>query len=162
MYMDPQKLSQLDPKLREAYQRVMGMSSAPPPPPAPQPEPNSTPTDTSIPPSTPSDEQPTIQPSAEPQPATPAIPTETPTIPAYEPVIPPQPSAQPVNFDQMNSEVASSSPNFTVPESQIQTMVIKKKSSIMPILLGVVIFIFIAVYILVWTKIFNLKLTFIA
>jgi cell division septal protein FtsQ len=64
----------------------------------------------------------------------------------------------------MNSEVASaqSSPNFSTPTpmSQGQTMAIKKKSGMMPILIGIAGLFFVAVYTLFWTKIFNFKLPF--
>lgn len=158
--MDPQKLSQLDPKLRDAYQRVMGTTipepqaapvqqaqtppqtpnPAPAPPPMPQPEP--TPIPTIEDPIT----QPTEPPVSQPQPLT------------------PEPSVQTSNFVQMNSEVAAapSSPNFSAPAPmpQAQTMTVKKKNSMMPILIGVAALIFVVIYALFWTKIFNFKLPF--
>lgn len=178
--MDPQKLSQLDPKLRDAYQRVMGtpipqvqtqpasprgepvQAQTPPPPPgqpssmpdpiptpAPMPQPEPTPTPT-----------PTIQ---EP-PVTPFEPPAAPPTPTPEPSIPQQPPTQPSNFVQMNSEVASApSQNFTTPSAvpQSQTIALKKKNGMMmPILFGVVGLVFIVVYTLFWTKIFNFKLPF--
>ena len=143
MHMDPQKLSQLDPKLREAYQRVMGtpIPQPPPPPPMPAPDPNPSPT-------------------PEPQPA---IPQPEP-VPTPQPAIPQQPTVQPTNFVQMNSEVATaqSSPNFSTPApmSQGQTMAVKKKNGMMPILIGVAALFFVVIYTLFWTKIFNFKLPF--
>jgi hypothetical protein len=171
--MDPQKLSKLDPKLRDAYQRVMGtpipepqvqpiQAQTPPPPGGPIPDPAPTPPmpqpEPPIPPPS-SEPTPTIQepptapepliqpPVSEPQPT---IPTESPAIPAPEPAIPPQqPPAQADNFVQMNSEVASA-----------QSTAIKKKNGMMPILIGAAGLVFIVIYTLFWTKIFNFKLPF--
>lgn len=190
--MDPQKLNQLDPKLKDAYMKVMGMpvpepqdpsiqaqspipnpvptpdpnpvpDPTPVPTPIPEPEPIPTPTPTinqppqDVPPTPPvSEPEPTPQPTITPEP-------EPPTIPTPEPTIPQQPSMQATNFEQMNSEVAAAqaSPNFTAPAPMpAQNMVIKKKSSSLPILIGVAMLIFIAVYTLFWTKIFNFTLPF--
>lgn len=178
--MDPQKLSQLDPKLRDAYQRVMGttipepqvtpaspkfqrgepaQTQTPPPvggPTAPIPDPISTP-------------QPQPQPQPEPKPSEPPTsePQPAPLIP--EPIAEPQPAINPQpqasNFVQMNSEVAASpaaapTPNFTAP-IQIQTISIKKKNNILiPVMFGIAALVFITVYTLFWTKIFNFKLPF--
>lgn len=123
--MDPQKLSQLDPKLREAYERVMGTPSTPDPIPPPQP----------IPPV----EQPAIPSPTEPiQP----VASETPVTPITEPAT--------TNFDQMNSEAAT----------QTQTPAVKKKNIFMSILIVLGIVVFVAIYTLIWTKIFNLRLPF--
>lgn len=150
--MDPQKLSQLDPKLREAYQRVMGTDVSVPqsPPPSNVPASSPTPDPTPIPePSTPA---PTINPTITPdEPPQPAITPE-----------PQQPQVAPTNFDKLNSEVSSvqSSPNFSVPQVQAQTIAIKKKNHLMPILFVFVSLIFLAVYTFFWTKIFNFKIPF--
>ena len=140
--MDPQKLSQLDPKLREAYQRVMGT-------PIPEPEPTPTPTSTiQEPPTAPQTE------SSMPQPK---------SVPTPEAPMPQQPPAQAANFVQMNSEVAAtpSSTNFATPAPQAQTITLKKKNGIMvPILFGIAGLIFIAVYTLFWTELFGLKVPF--
>ncbi len=111
--MDPQKLSQLDPKLREAYQRVM---------------------ETSIP-----------QPQASPPQA------QAPTQPISEP----QPAITPAEVSPVQN-----SPNFTSPAPETQTMAVKKKNGMMPILIGIAALVFVAVYTLFWTKIFNFKLPF--
>lgn len=135
--MDPQKLSQLDPKLREAYQRVMGTPIPPPPPPPPMPDPNPVP-----------QPLPTPEPIPTPEPAMPKPVSEP------QPAIPQQPPMQANNFVHMNSEVAA-------PMPQTQTMAMKKKSGMMtPILFGIVGLVFIAIYTLFWTKIFNFKLPF--
>jgi len=131
--MDPQKLSSLDPKLREAYQRVMGTTI---------PEPQAAP----------------LSQASAPIPQPEFVPASPTTIPTQ----------QASNFVQMNSEIpaaaptAALAPNFTVPPvSQVPIMPIKKKgSSIMPVLFVIVGLVFIVIYTLFWTKIFNLKLPF--
>lgn len=166
MYMDPQKLSQLDPKLRDAYQRVMGtvipepqapaaQVQTPVPPPVPPTPPAPDPVPASIP-----------QPTAQPQPK-PFITPDEPSTPAIQEPPSLQPQAipsQPTNFVRMNSEVASTpSQNFTDPSTipQTQTITLKKKNGMMmPVLFGIVILVFLVIYTLFWTKIFNLKLPF--
>lgn len=135
--MDPQKLSQLDPKLRSAYERVMG---------------------TTIPQPTPAQAQ-TTPPQSQPQPAA-SIPK-----PMSQPATNPQPQSS--NFVHMNSQIPTSTaapitsnPNFAIPTIPTQTTAMKKKSGMMPILFVILGVIFIAVYTLFWTKIFNLKLPF--
>ncbi len=177
MYMDPQKLSQLDPKLRDAYQRVMGtvipdpqvpvQAQTPPPPAAPIPDPTPIPQPQPEPVQapavepTPTIEEPTIPP-AEP-PSIPSIPQQ----PISEPELTINPQPQAANFVQMNSEIsaapavaATSDPNFAMP-AQAQTATIKKKSNaLMPILFVIAGVVFIVIYALFWTKVFNLKLPF--
>lgn len=164
--MDPQKLSQLDPKLRDAYQRVMGtpipevQTQTPPPPPGqPSPMPDPTPTPTPMPQPEPT---PTPTPTIQEPPVAPFEPPAVPPTPVQEPAIPQQPP--PSNFVQMNSEVASTpSQNFTNPgvAPQSQTIALKKKNGMMmPVLFGIVGVVFIVVYTLFWTKIFNFKLPF--
>jgi hypothetical protein len=128
--MDPQKLSQLDPKLREAYQRVMGTTI--PEPAAPNQAPAPAPL------------QPT-PPVAQPQPVT------NPQA-APEPAIPQQPTS---NFVQMNSTVAA----IPADQAQSGT-VLKKKSGLMPVLFIIAGLIFVGIYTLFWVKIFNLQVPF--
>ncbi len=186
--MDPQKLSQLDPKLRDAYQRVMGTQlpdlQAPPAPtqdrlvqtqnPPPPPEPTS---------------DPTQMPQSEPEPTPPPLPAEPDSIPVSvptpiieepslqtpvsepesQPAINPQPEAPPIIEPTPISPEPTSplqqnsiSPNFAAPAPmQNQTMAIKKKGGMLtPVMTGIVILVFIAVYTLFWAKIFNFKLPF--
>lgn len=168
--MDPQKLAQLDPKLRDAYQRVMGTTI---------PKPQAAPAQTQTPPLTSPNPTPAPQPQQESIPPTPMTasepfikpqPTITPDL-NQEAAIPQQPPAQASNFVRMNSEIAAApettsavnSSNFITPPTmpQTQTMSVKKKGGMMmPILFGIVGLIFIVIYSLFWTKIFNLKLPF--
>lgn len=159
--MDPQKLSQLDPKLRDAYQRVMG---------TPIPQPQTAATQTQTPPPAPTIQEPPVpQPQLPPQPTVsqpqPAIPQpEVPPVggPTPQSSVPLSP-AQTSNSTQMNSEVPSvqTSANFSTPPiPQTQTIPQEKKNHPMSILIGIVILVFIAVYTLFWTKIFNFKLPF--
>ena len=177
--MDPQKLSQLDPKLREAYQRVMGtpipqprgepaspkiqrgepIQAQTPPPPATS---DVVPAGGHMPPMPDPTTTPLPQPESVSEPQS-AIPQPDP-VPPLEPAISPEPPVQASNFVQMNSEVAAApSQNFAQPTpiAQAQTMAIKKKSGIMmPVLFGIVGLASIAIYTLFWTKIFNFKLPF--
>jgi hypothetical protein len=177
--MDPQKLSQLDPKLRDAYQRVMGTTI---------PEPQAPPAQTQTPPAIDGSAALTSNPmsAGQPQPVMPAeqanlsaaMQPQSPSLPP-EPITTPQPAinpqtqfvptpdsaaqAQPTsNFVQMNSEVSATptlnSPNFSAPAPQAVTL--KKKNGMMPILFGIVGLVFIVIYTFFWTKIFNLKLPF--
>ncbi|MBI4089429.1 MAG: hypothetical protein HY424_01820 [Candidatus Levybacteria bacterium] len=162
--MDPQKLSQLDPKLREAYQRVMGASVSQPqaqPPTTIPTTPAQPPNLTSTSPVKPQSISTSI-PIEDKTPFNPIKPPEPPVQPKPAPQsIPQNPSPQTISFDQMNSEVSSpSSPNFTQPEPQAKIIPVKKKNKFMPILIGIVGLVLIAAYTFLWTKIFNLKLPF--
>lgn len=153
--MDAQKLSQLDPKLRDAYQRVMGTV-------IPEPTvPNQSPTPPVNTPTTPT-------PNPTPQPAVPPVVDPQPVV---NPQSTPQPTPEPAsqqptsNFTQMNSTVAAApalnSPNFSAPAAPIQnTAVFKKKSGLTPILFIIAGIFFIGIYTLFWIKIFNLQVPF--
>jgi hypothetical protein len=145
--MDPQKLSQLDPKLRDVYQRIMGTQVAKPQansvPPQPKTSPFRAPTFT-----------PPIQ-QSQPQPQ---------TAPAKPPI-----SAQPAPvFAQMNSQMPTPALTTAVPgimppapQAQVQSMPAEKKGGSMKFTLFSIIFlVFLVVYTLFWVKIFNLKLPF--
>lgn len=167
--MDPQKLASLDPKLRDAYQRVMG---------TPLPEPQAAPVQAQTPPPPPPmpDPIPNPQPEPEPIPQEPIPPIQEPFVPQSQPSMPetappPEPAIAPEespvqasNFAPMNSEVpAAPSQNFIAPSAipQAQTVTLKKKNGIMTsILFGIVSLVFIVIYTLFWTKIFNFKLPF--
>ncbi len=136
--MDPQKLSQLDPKLREAYQRVMGtvipepqaksdLAQAAPAAQAQTPLPADSAFVATSAKEAASAKVGTLVPAPQPQPEPEPIPAEpTPTpIPEPQPTINPQPEAPPAgepmpqpaippqqasNFVKMNSEVPATSP----------------------------------------------------
>lgn len=184
--MDPQKLSQLDPKLREAYQRVMGTVI---------PEPQVAPIQTQAP--LPADSafvvtsakeaasakagtpiqtpQPQQQPKPIPTPNTEPTVPQTPIDQKREPFFIPQPTPtnpeptptqQTSNFVQMNSDVPTApaplapTPNFVAP-IQTQIIAVKKKNNmLMTTMIGITILVFIVVYGLFWAKIFNFKLPF--
>ncbi|MDP2638528.1 MAG: hypothetical protein Q8P26_05715 [Candidatus Levybacteria bacterium] len=180
--MDPQKLSQLDPKLRDAYQRVMG-TTVPKPSTRPVAQTQTTPPVNGP---TPPIQKPTIpvnppissnsNPNINPSPAIkldePAVrPIQPPTQPqtTIEPPAQPELSPKPqaplgsANFDQLNSQVSSAaSSNFSAPTpmTQNQAVIIKKKNRLLPILAVIVVLVFFVVYTLFWVKIFNLKLPF--
>lgn len=148
--MDPQKLSQLDPKLRDAYQRVMG--TAIPEPPA-----------TTVPPN-PQQNEPIQAQTPDLSAGKPLASELQPDPVASQPVTESQPTInqQPSPAPQPAAPAESAqttSANFTMPV-QTQTMAVKKKSGLMPILFGIVGLIFLAIYTLFWTRIFNFKLPF--
>jgi hypothetical protein len=151
--MDPQKLSQLDPKLRDVYQRIMG-TQVPKPQAVPIPQ-QSEPVQAQTfapPPISQIQPQPQTIPAQQPQPAVPAQPSPV--------------------FAQMNPQMPTPTPtmpaasNFAAPvvsaTLQTQSMAMEKKggSSIKFILFGILALIFFVIYTLFWTKIFNLKLPF--
>jgi hypothetical protein len=170
--MDPQKLSQLDPKLRDAYQRVMG-TAVPEPQAPPAPKAQSFPSAGGGPASTPAFNTTSTAP---------VVPTEQPSVvsPAPEavtttqPIINPQTQSVPMadpnapqtnpNFTQMNSGLAAAPTtnysNFAAPTPQTQAGVLKKKNPMMPVLFAIAGLVFIVIYTLFWAKIFNLKLPF--
>lgn len=178
--MDPQKLSQLDPKLREAYQRVMKTSV---------PQQQAPPMQSQTPPPAMSDAAPAMSDAASSNEPASSIPDPTPQVPLSEPTHPPfdpsefkspylaqpQPFAEsptPVtepqiisantstpqepmqqnSFDRMHSQVASM--------PQVKEIPMKKKKPFMPLLIGVVALILILAYIFFWTTVFNFKLPF--
>jgi hypothetical protein len=157
MYMDTQKMSQLDPKLRDAYERVMGIAI---------PKPQTTPSQIKTPSPASGSTAPvsaTIQsPQPQSQPESNAAsstsePQSTPLAPQSQSI----PEQQASNFVRMNSEAPTSTSNSATLSPQIQTISLKKKNGILtPILFGIVALVFLVIYTLFWTKIFNFKLPF--
>jgi hypothetical protein len=153
--MDPQKLSQIDPKLKEVYDKVMG---------APDPSQVQTP-----PPA-----NPILAPQPIPQPQT-ATQYQQEASPQSQSVFTPQqtlntPSPQPTttipqdsNPTQLDSEIATSGFSFipSYPIATSETLATKKKGvSGKFILLGLVVIVFIAVYALFRAKALNINLPF--
>lgn len=149
--MDPhqQQLNQLDPKLKEAYERVMGIGKIPPSPPANPPVSPQSPlgqgaADTSaervrtplpispipIPPVTPA--------------STP--PNQTPATGWTSPVPPPAAAMPPV----MPGKNAFGEHGF----------VAKKKSTVSPVIIVLGVIVFLTVYTIFWIKFFNIKVPF--
>lgn len=132
-------LSGLDPKLKEAYERVMGTAtpSTPPPPQTPQQTPQT---------AQPSVVKPTLEQTAQAQPSS-------------QPVTP-TPASQPQTPEEPTKDEASESTVAYQAFTETNAGTAKKKSGISPIILifgGIVFFI---VYALVWIKLFNVKLPF--
>src|SRR3989338_142798 len=149
--MDPQKLSQLDPKLREAYQRVMGTvipepqaapiqaQTSPPaasepstpipnPTPTPQPEPEPIPISTPEPSQTEPVPAPNTEPTIAPQPPAdqkrePFFIPQPETPPTGGPTPQPDPIQQASNFVQMNSEVPATPTAVPAPTPNFATPV---------------------------------------
>lgn len=164
--MDP-KLSGLDPKLQDAYDRVMnGPSTLPGQTPAAAP--------------TQSNTQPNQPPQMDPMP-TPPAPIQ-PTSSGFQ-TTPPAPSS--LNLDSTypqapfnpNSQALNNEPtphadptpaisstmafNASNPEINKGTSNAKSSKNMLPIIIGVFIPIFLVVYAIVWMVIFNVKLPFI-
>jgi hypothetical protein len=133
--MDPQKLSQLDPKLREAYLRVMG-------------------TEVPTPQATPSVQTPAAVPQFQAQESSrPFVPTAQ-TIPGFG-----QGSSEiPVPQTSMPTGLRMTSPTGPAPAFRPQPVALK--SGFMPVLFAIVGVVFIVIYALFWTRVFNLKLPF--
>lgn len=150
-FMDPKSLSNLDPKLRETYERVMGSASSTQAPPAPaQPSVAPPPTVEPVAPATPSPAAPPIPtPSAttvvdssvgvSPAPETPPMgnsPFQTPVVPINEPAPLPSPAAVNQNVEGTGA------------------------SSLVKILYIAGAIVFFAVYTYFWMRVFNLQLPF--
>lgn len=143
--MDPKQSGtpgNLDPKLKEAYERVMGL--------APNPSVQKTPA------------TPTSTPAAQPVPQPTPAATPAPATPTPQPQpTPAAPSAMPTM-----QTVGTAKPNATSPvhlTSQIHGFVAskqKKKSQLSPVVIVLAAVVFIVVYTLVWVKIFNVQLPF--
>lgn len=163
--MDP-KLSNLDPKLKEAYERVMGNSNTPPtppPPPVANPNPQATPV---IPP----------PPPVEPPPPSPGVPessSETVHIGPTEPsAMPPSPPPPPMPETQTSgSETVHIGPAETAvmppptPTEAIkpypsQVLKTERGSRISPIIIGLLVMVFLISYTFLWVRVFNLKIPF--
>ena len=141
--MDPQKLSQLDPKLRAAYDRVMGTNV--PGPQAPV-SPQAESIQTQTPPQT-------FNPIPPPQP-------QSQSIPVPQPITPPQPTPNVAQTDAgMTTPIPSVAPSseLVVP-FQGQEVEEKKNGKGLFILFLLILLIIIAAYILSWMKIIPYKL----
>ena len=128
--MDP-KLSGLDPKLREAYERVMN-------------GPSPAPSGTNVPPSNP----------LAPPPVTPPITTQTPepeAVPAPAPVSPPPAPAPAASSFAFNANYQTNQGTTTVKKAG------GKMSSVL-IILGLVVLL--VAYTFVWVYLFKLKIPF--
>lgn len=156
--MDPKQAGQpLDPKLQEAYNKVMGIpTTGTPTPPAQNPAPTTTITTPNV--TVSATQVPTTPPPA---PTEPPVMTSTPVMP--EPITPPaqNPSVQTV---QATIPVSGATVHVgATVEPTTHGFVAKDKKSgmkISPVILilgGVVFFI---VYALIWVKVFNLQLPF--
>lgn len=135
--MDPK---QLDPKLKEAYDRVMGTSFTPP---------AATPT--------PTQSASTPAPVAEPAPIVPAaepMATQTPVTP--QPVTPVELTSEPVPF-QPTTSVESKMPinGFVAADANTQ-----KKHGVSPVIIILGVIVFLVVYALFWVKFFGVSLPF--
>lgn len=164
--MDPkQQLNQLDPKLQEAYNRVMGTAStsnvamanagtpasdaaSPTPPPTQSPQPP-------LPPK-PAAPQPIPQPPVAPPP--PAA-TFVPPLPAEKPQEDSMASSMPITKVYTPSPSADAATSGFVAATP-QTQAEEKKHGISPVILILGGLVFFIIYTLVWIRVFNLSLPF--
>lgn len=166
--MDPKtQLSGLDPKLKEAYERVMGTTIPPAPPPvSPPPAPPQEPaasmptvqTEPSSPPPLPSNEPPKepvsppiqepVQEPTPPPPAAPPQPPEPAAPPLQEPELPPTPPVQPpVAQNEPTGFVANAAKKGKLGGSKISPSILMA--------VGVALLV---LYVFFWIRVFNLSL----
>ncbi|MEK7534272.1 MAG: hypothetical protein AAB600_02935 [Patescibacteria group bacterium] len=138
--MDLNKLNQLDPKLKETYERVMGTAI--------QPTPRTSP--------------------FMPKPANPFPPTQpvTPQPIIQKPTIQSQPS-QPIQSQSIQQPIQTfkakplqAQPAQAQPIQRQQAQSLKKKNKILPVLVALGVIVLLIGYALFWIKIFNLKIPF--
>lgn len=162
--MDPKTLPNLDPKLKEVYERVMG-SSAPQASPAPQP---SFPPPTQTPPPAPvAPPQPTVAPQTPPPPVPPS---PTPTLPNNNN----QPHATQVfnphfsganktkvEIPKVEMQSAVPTPSTTTPSTApVQTAQVKGKFKIGVPVIALAGVVFLILYAFFWASIFKIRLPF--
>lgn len=141
-YMDPKSGQQLDPKLQEAYNKVMGVSldtpATPPSPSSPTPPPTDTPT---------------------------VVTPPTAPTPPQHPSVSEEPTMSPAPSEPSQELVTTPEPPIATMQSTIsakpQTFVAKKGMKISPVILIVGGIAFLLVYSLIWIKVFNLSIPFI-
>jgi hypothetical protein len=182
--MDP-KLSNIDPKLAEAYNRVMNTSSAPgssqnpqipspyPTPPAPQtPPPQSqqpyqqvppAPVEPQLPPQPIQNQQPQAPFPVQPIPVTNTAPVQT--FVAGAAPVQTTPATSPVshNFSSNNLPGVDSTVAFNAKDenkNQGTTSPVKKKSRLIPLAVALGIVLMLTVYTFVWIMVFNVQIPF--
>lgn len=147
-----QQLNQLDPKLQEAYNRVMGTNVPPPAPGSPAPQPPANPV-TQVP----TEPKPPVAPP-QPAPVVPQVPNKPPPVPKQDNF------AQTVPVAQVFTPTPSGAPQaavsgFVAGGAEVAAPAVKK-SGISPAILVLAAIVFFIVYTLVWIKVFNLSLPF--
>lgn len=138
--MNPKNLNDLDPKLREAYEKVMGTNFSPQAPqPSQQPE------------TQPATNTPIMQtaPADEPTPAIQTIPTQPPA--------PVNPASSPLPTQNPFVQTPEPPPTvFTQTDNNLPTMQKPKKHGLMAIIFLLGGSIFFAAYAVIWAKVFGL------
>lgn len=165
--MDPKSSAQLDPKLQEAYNRVMGTPTGPQTIPDPA---------TPIPGTTsPTDQTGPIMPNVTIDPTSPGAPTTSdPTMPPAPTPTTPEPTAPITPIDPtptpptapvpMETVETPGQPKMTTVENtasvKSQAFSAKKSMKVSPVILLVGAVAFLLVYTMVWVKVFGLQLPF--
>lgn len=143
--MNPKSVNDLDPKLREAYERVMGSNFTP--------KSSAQAQNTPIEPGQPQQNPQPVAPNPNPEPNTPLM--QTTQVFTQNPVpsepIPQQP--EPVKQDTPKSpdptSIFTESPS-TTPAAQ------KKKLNMLPVLFAIGAIVFFGAYVVIWAKVFGL------
>lgn len=159
--MDP-NAANLDPKLKEMYNRVMNTPVAPPPtggmPPPPAPDPMQQPTPTS--PTSPNSSDPTAgQQNPTPQMPVPSDPVAPPPPQPQEPT-PPTSIPETPATTQMHAAIPMTTAPKPISAAIVGGSAKKKGMSIFPVILALGGIIFLVVYSVFWIKFFNLKIPF--
>ena len=159
--MDP-KLSNLDPKLQDAYNRVMGGTANvnnPPTPGQPPAPPAQDPTAAQ-----PIPQVPSPQPPAAPEPTPPPASTETqapPPAPAETVKTPAPPAPNPLPAGSIPGVNATMAFNAEDSHKNVGTTPVKKRGlHLMPLMIGFGILALIVVYTFVWIILFNVQVPF--
>lgn len=151
--MDPKSSTQLDPKLQEAYNRVMGVTVNTPGTPA-----------ATIPTSAPASAIPTDPAvNANPVPSTPNLEVTTPSAPQVSDNMPPMPAQEDKKEEKEEMVQTPGQPTVSMQSTVAapsQSFVAKKGMKISPVILIVGGITFLLIYALIWIKIFNLPLPF--
>jgi len=158
--MDP-KLSNLDPKLQDAYNRVMGSTPNGNNPPVPGQSPAPAQDPAAAPPPMP---QAPIQPPA-PEPTPPPVSAETQAMPPAptEPPKAPDPMPTPTNNPSGSIPGVNTTMAFNAEDSHknVGTTPVKKGGlHMMPLVIGLGILVLLVVYTFVWIILFNVQIPF--
>lgn len=148
--MDPKALTNLDPKLRETYERVMGTTSPAAAMPSPTPEPTPTVADGGTPAHAATDTAPTASDTL--SPVTPELST-----PPIQPPVNPWQTPQPAGTTSAPNPFT---PTGSLPSPAAVAGQAKESSPLLRILYIIGAVVFFAVYTIFWIKVFKLPFLF--
>lgn len=149
--MDPASLSNLDPKLRETYERVMGTTPAPTDPP-----PTTSDATTATTTSTPTDTMTASEPSTPETVPTPATPAENPA--AVDPLA--APAADTTSSPEQQPQTVTITQSLPNPTIENQIAAPHGHMGLIKIFYVLGAIVFFVIYVFFWMKIFNISLPF--